>query len=145
MGKYLSRDHYRNFSIFFGKIENVFDMKKLTDNDQRAIKYIKELEEEIEKLKEYRAELFKQAQLVNETEFKTVVKLERREYNGVTFYINVYKMPKWADVEKRYGEDLIRCESLISESYTGTERRIAINRAEQLAKEYNAIYIHNLK
>jgi len=128
------------FYINYYEYENKYDIKSLMDSDRWAKRDIERLEEEITKLKAYRQAIFNQAQIVSQTEFKTIVKLTRQKYNFVDFYISVYETPVFSNLEDRNHP---RGKQILNEKYPGKERSIAIKRANELVKQYNATLIKN--
>lgn len=107
--------------------------------DKHAVSEIEYLQNLIEILTEYRAELFNRFQEINSANFRLRISLERipRYYQNIHYIVKVERVPDRADVEK---------ENVLSERYDGKDRQKAIKRYEYLCnKNPNAEMIKDIK
>ncbi|QWG92809.1 hypothetical protein [Bacillus mycoides] len=120
------------------KFKHIYDMQRLKRYSDWAESDIKRIEEVLEKLKNYQMEIHVHAQTVANTEFKSFVTLVRRkdyDTNLVKYNVQLEKHPivttHHVEGERVHG---------FNEHYQmfgGRERTLAINYAEELAKENN--------
>ena len=118
--------------VRFHPYENEARESELKQYDTWAARDIQRLEESIEKLKEYRKELYKHTQKLQEMESRLQLKIkrERRYDNKVHYYVTVKRI--YPANERMYND-------IISEHYDGADRHSAIKRFEQLKKQYPGI------
>lgn len=116
---------YNGYCYSFKDVSNI---KTLQDDDRRAADYIKQNEENIATLKEYRKQLFDHVQkIVNAPERLTLEIWRHSSYKGGIYY----------DVTlKNTIEGIRNTQTIISESYTGKQRFEAIARFKELKKQY---------
>ena len=127
--------------VNYYEYKNSYDLKNLKDYDRYALRNIQQMEEEIQKVKEYRQAIFEQAQKVANTKMKTVVKLQRSQPDNVYYFLSVYTTPEWEDLSNFYNH--IIAERILNERHPGKERHNVIKRAQELADVYDAIFIKN--
>ena len=125
------RDEIRIY-VHMYEYQNEAREGELKQYDAWAARDIKHLEETIEKLKEYRKELYQHTQQLQGMESRLQLKIKReRRYSGKIYYYVTVKRIYPAN-EKMYND-------LISEHYEGADRHTAIKRYEQLKKQYPGI------
>jgi len=129
------------FYINYYEHNREYNLKQLQDYDRYARRDIERMEEEIEKIKEYRESIFKQSQIVLNTPMKTVVKVTRSHSERVYYYIAVYTTPKTEDLSDFYRH--IVATKIYNERFPGTERHNVLKLATKLAEEHDAILIKN--
>ena len=108
-------------------------MKRITAEDQRAVREIAEMQKHIETLKAYRKTLYERAQALCAASYHLQLKVKRT--------IDTYHNKKWysVSVSKIYEESGIAPEITLEETYSGKERAAALKRFEQLKKQYPSI------
>jgi len=125
------RDDIRIY-IHLYEYENEARENELKRYDAWAARDIKQLEETIQKLKDYRKQLYEHTQKLQELDSRLQLKIKReRRYNGKVYYYVTIKRIYPAN-EKMYND-------IINEHYEGTDRHAAIKRYEQLKKQYPGI------
>lgn len=118
--------------IHLYEYENEARENELKRYDAWAARDIKQLEETIQKLKDYRKQLYEHTQKLQELDSRLQLKIKReRRYNGKVYYYVTIKRIYPAN-EKMYND-------IINEHYEGTDRHAAIKRYEQLKKQYPGI------
>lgn len=114
----------------FYNFNRIFDIKQLKRYDSYAENEIKNCENLIEAIKQYRKDLTTYSQNLLQKEYHLILKLIRkRKYfdNKIFYYITISKVYDT-------GEALVS-----SEKYTGKERHIAFKRFEELKKLHPGI------
>lgn len=107
---------------------NVTDINRLKSYDEYSARFIANTEAAIQRVKEYRKELFNHTQYLASAPYTLELKLlrERRFRNSNVYY--------YITLSKVY--DGIGNHDIISESYNGTKRSTAVKRFEELKKQY---------
>ena len=101
--------------------------------DKAAVQGIKDLEENIEQLKQYRQMLFNRTQVIAAAPYKRVLKIIRNvHYKGSKSYA--------VSIVKDYGEGIGAIEEM-TENYEGKKRSEALKRFAKLQKENPGIEI----
>lgn len=121
--------------------KNNYDVSSLLYHDKTAAESIRKLEQEIEQLKQYRLEIFNQAQKVALTKMKTVVKIYRQKYDAVQFFVSVYETPENEDLSNFHNH--IIGKRIYNERFPGKERHNVLKLANELVKKHNGILIKN--
>lgn len=110
----------------YEEVADIDTIKKYDDYAQRDITY---LQTAINRMQEYRSKLYEHAQKLATAEYtlQVSIKREKRYYdnNRVYYYINVDKVFPG-----------IGTETILAETYPGTERNNAIARYNELCKQY---------
>lgn len=113
-----------------------YNLKTLRNYSDWATRDINRLEEEIERIKQYQADLFHHAQEVLVTPKKYVVKLHRRAWKKVEFFVSLEHRPI---LSKEYIDGKQVCgESISSERFEGKQRKEALKLARDLRDKYCA-------
>lgn len=109
--------------------EDVADIDTIKNYDKYAADDISQLAAAIGRLQEYRRRLYEHAQKLATAEYtlQVSIKREKRYYrdNKVYYYINIAKVFPG-----------IGTETILAETYPGTERNKAIVRYNELCKQY---------
>lgn len=109
--------------------EEVANINTIKDYDRYAVNDIAALQAAIDRLQEYRRGLYEHAQRLTTAAYTLTVSIrrEKRYYdnNRVYYYINVDKVFPG-----------IGTETILAETYSGTERNKAIARYTELCKQY---------
>lgn len=112
----------------------VTDIKRLLDADNRCTYTIERMQKAIKELQLYRIELYNQITTIQELKYKLTLKLRREKsymYKKVFYYV---------ELDKVY-EGLHDKESIFKESFSGTERKQAAKKFEELKKQYPGIEV----
>ena len=127
-GGWHCRDGYANHTLYVNcyRPDKLSTVAEILQNNERASRTIAELESYITALREYQQELAKRAAQIETMGYKLLLKLERykRYQGGVEYYITLTKTLDDGTQIK-----------VLSETYTGKERRQAIARFEALKKQ----------
>lgn len=122
------RDGYANHTLYVNcyRPDKLSTVAEILQNNERASRTIAELESYITALREYQQELAKRAAQLETMGYKLLLTLKRykRYQGGVEYYITLTKTLDDGTQIK-----------VLSETYTGKERRHAIARFEALKKE----------
>ena len=122
------RDGYANHTLYVNcyRPDKLSTVAEILQNNERASRTIAELEGYITALREYQQELSKRAAQLETMGYKLSLTLERykRYQGGVEYYITLTKTLDDGTQIK-----------VLSETYTGKERRQAIARFEALKKQ----------
>jgi len=114
--------------IYFHRPEKMYQLKDVQSYDSSAQRDIKELEEMIEALKEYRIDLAKRYSELSTMsyKYKLSLKRERRHYrdNKVFYYVELIKVLEDGGEVRDFWKE-----------FSGTERSKAIALFEQMKKE----------
>lgn len=113
-------------------------MKTLKDYNSYCERDIQRLNELIEKVRKYQKELFDHVQEVVQTNFKHVVKLERRtnwSTKKVEYYLSVEERPVLE--KKQINGQWVYGTYKENHHFKGTERHIALKKAGELAEKYH--------
>lgn len=109
--------------------DDVADIDTIRAYDDYAKNDIIRLQAAIKRMQEYRSKLYEHAQKLATAEYtlQVSIKREKRYYrdNKVYYYINIAKVFPG-----------IGAETILSETYPGTERNKAIARYNELCKQY---------
>lgn len=105
-------------------------LKNIKEQDDRAVQRIKEMQDYIEVLKEYRKTLYDRAQELCAAPYRLQLKIKRN--------LDTWHNKKWyiVSLSKIYDDDGISPDILLEETYAGKERATALKRYESLCKEY---------
>lgn len=119
----------------YEEVADIDTIKKYDDYAQRDITY---LQTAINRMQEYRSKLYEHAQKLATAEYtlQVSIKREKRYYrdNKVYYYINIAKVFPG-----------IGTETILAETYPGTERNKAIARYAELCKQYpKAEHVKNI-
>lgn len=116
--------------------KHIYTLKTLRDYSDWATRDIERLEKEIERIKQYQAEIFQHAQEVVITPKNYVVKLHRSSWKKVEFSVSLEHRPivskEYIDGNKVYGE------YIISTRFEGKQRKEALKMARDLRDKYCA-------
>ena len=127
-GGWHCRDGYANHTLYVNcyRPDKLSTVAEILQNNERASRTIAELESYITALREYQQELAKRAAQLETMGYKLLLTLKRykRYQGGVEYYITLTKTLDDGTQIK-----------VLSETYTGKERRHAIARFEALKKE----------
>ena len=127
-GGWRCRDGYANHTLYVNcyRPDKLSTVAEILQNNERASRTIAELESYITALREYQQELAKRAAQLETMGYKLLLtlKLYKRYQGGVEYYITLTKTLDDGTQIK-----------VLSETYTGKERRHAIARFEALKKE----------
>ena len=127
-GGWHCRDGYANHTLYINcfRPDKLSTVAEILQNNERASRTIAELESYITALREYQQELSKRAAQLETMGYKLLLTLKRykRYQGGVEYYITLIKTLDDGTQIK-----------VLSETYTGKERRQAIARFEALKKE----------
>lgn len=109
--------------------EEVANINTIKDYDRYAVNDIAALQAAINRMQEYRSKLYEHAQKLATAEYtlRVSIRREKRYYdnNRVYYHINVDKVFPG-----------IGTETILAETYPGTERNKAIARYAELCKQY---------
>lgn len=130
MGNRIDRTIYLHLLEY----QNESDEKQLKQFDDWATRAIKEMEENIRLVKEYRKGLYEHTQKLQEMESYLKLELIRSKKSwgdGKVYY--------YLTINRKYPDNENMVKSVLSETYPGTERSAAFKRYNQLLKEYPGI------
>ncbi len=119
--------------IYLYPYQNKSEISELAKDDARAVKDIERLEEVITRLKEYRKELYEHTQKLHAMKSYLQLQLKRTKsyYDKKVYY--------YVTITRLYPDNADMKQTVLYETYSGTERRAALSRFEALKKEYPGI------
>lgn len=119
--------------FYFTKAEKLDSLERILFHDRSAAEKIKDAENMIAVLKEYRQSLFERSQIITAANYHLRLTLTRE--------VHYYDKKKYYQIEiaKIFDRKDIAPESILSERYEGTERHKAIKRYEELRKSHPGI------
>lgn len=128
-----AKEANEQINIYHMRADCIDNMKRITAEDQRAVREIAEMQKHIETLKAYRKTLYERAQALCAASYHLQLKVKRT--------IDTYYNKKWyiVSVSKIYEASGIAPEITLEETYSGKERAAALKRFEQLKKQYPSI------
>lgn len=131
--------YFRNYSVVYD-IEETYHIEDLKSESDYVIKELNRIEEERKKLERYLKEISNRANEVLQLEYYYFIKVTReKDYdNKINYYTNVCKCVMGNDGKGYQNRKVRYVENFIFE---GRERRKALEKAEELKKEYNAVEI----
>ena len=116
---------YNGYCYSFKDVSNI---KTLQDDDRRAADYIKQNEENIATLKEYRRQLFDHVQKIVSSPEKLTLEIWRHANYKDNIFYDVTLKNTIAGIKNP--------QTIISESYKGKQRFEAMARFKELQKQY---------
>ena len=125
-----AREANERINIYHVRADCIENMRRIKDEDTRAVREIEEMKKYIETLKAYRQTLYERAQKLCAAAYHLQLKLKRN--------IDSYHNKKWyiVSISKIYEENGIAPETVSEETYSGKERAAALKRFEVLKKQY---------
>ena len=127
--------YFRHFSPCCD-IDETYHIEELKDESDYVIRELQRLEEEKQKLKKYLSEISNRASEVLQLEYYYFVEVRReKNFNNKINYFAVVRKCVVGDDGKFYNNRKVK--TIKSFKFTGKERKQALNKANELMKEYN--------
>ena len=127
--------YFRHFSPCYD-IDETYHIEELKDESDYVIRELQRLEEEKQKLKKYLSEISNRASEVLQLEYYYFIEVRRQiNFDNKVNYFAVVKKCVVGDDGKYYNNRKVK--TVKSFKFAGKERKQALNKANELMKEYN--------
>ena len=127
--------YFRHFSPCYD-IDETYHIEELKDESDYVIRELQRLEEEKQKLEKYLSEISNRAIEVLQLNYYYFIEVRReKNFNNKVNYFAVVKKCVVGDDGKYYNNRKVK--TIKSFKFAGKERKQALNKANELMKEYN--------
>ena len=127
--------YFRHFSPCYD-IDETYHIEELKDESDYVIRELQRLEEEKQKLEKYLSEISNRAIEVLQLNYYYFIEVRReKNFNNKVNYFAVVKKCVVGDDGKFYNNRKVK--TIKSFKFAGKERNQALNKANELMKEYN--------
>ena len=127
--------YFRNYTTIY-EPENTYFIEDLKKESDYVIQELKRLEKERQELEKYLSEISKRASEVLQLEYYYFIEVRReKNFNNKINYFAVVKKCVLGDDGKYYNNRKVK--TIKSFKFVGKERNQALNKANELMKEYN--------
>ena len=125
-----AREMEETLRFYHERADAIDSIKRIKENERRAVEEIEGLRQFADMLEEYRRTLYERAQAFYSAPYSMRLTLTRR--------VDTWTNKKYYDVEllKVYDLENAAPEKILEETYPGTERRQAFARFEELKKQH---------
>lgn len=117
-------------TVYIKAPDKIGSIQHIEHYERAALDGIRDAENTIKILQEYRQALFNRYQEIYTTNYKLILKIRR----SVHYYKNLKKYT--VSIVKRFAGNGVEDEEILHEIYNGQERHKALKRFEALKKEY---------